>query len=195
MDNMVGGKLELTGTFDDTLPGSPLTGQLNVTDFRVTRMPVLAHLVSLIGLTGILEAMGGEGLSFNTLDAPFKHSQGVLELNDARANGTSLGLTASGNIYTDAEFIDLKGTIVPAYLVNSLLGRIPVIGALFSGGEEGGGIFAANYEVTGGLTKPVAKVDPLTALAPGFLRNIFKGADVLPPGYEDGVELPDYYFE
>ena len=195
MDNMVGGKLELTGTFDDTLPGSPLSGRLNVTDFRVTRMPVLAHLVSLIGLTGILEAMGGEGLSFNTLDAPFKHNQGVLELNDARANGTSLGLTASGSIYTDAEFIDLKGTIVPAYLVNSLLGRIPVIGALFSGGEDGGGIFAANYEVTGALTKPVAKVDPLTALAPGFLRNIFKGADVLPPGYEDGVELPDYYFE
>ena len=195
MDNMTGGELELTGTFDDTLPNSPLTGRLNVSDFRVTRMPVLAHLVSLIGLTGILEAIGGEGLSFNTLDAPFQHNHGVLELNDARANGTSLGLTASGKIYTDAEFIDLKGTIVPAYLVNSFLGKIPLIGGLFSGGEEGGGMFAANYQVTGALTKPVAKVDPLTALAPSFLRNIFRGADVLPPAYEGDIDLPSYHVE
>jgi len=195
MDNMVGGKLVLTGTFDDTLPESPLSGQLSVTNFRVVDMPVLAHLVSLVGVTGILEALGGEGLSFSTLEAPFKHHHGILELTNAKANGTSLGLTGSGKVYTEAEFIDLKGTIVPAYLVNSLLGHIPIIGSLFSGGEEGGGMFAANYEVTGPLAKPVAKVDPLTALAPGFLRNIFKGADVLPPGYEEGIDLPEQNWE
>ena len=52
------------------------------------------------------------------------------------------------------------------------IGRIPVIGDLLVG-EEGSGIFAATYRLKGPLDDPDVSVNPLAALAPGFLRNLF----------------------
>jgi len=190
-DSMIGGKLVLTGVFDDQVAGSPLVGNLAVEDFRVVDAPAIAHVLSIMALTGIVEALGGEGIAFNSLKAPFINHQGILELKDAKASGLSIGLTASGKVYTDAEFIDVKGTVIPAYVFNSLLGNIPLLGRVFTGGEEGGGIFAANYSVSGPLNKPKAEVNPLSALAPSFLRNIFRGGDVLPPGEATEFTLPN----
>ena len=72
------------------------------------------------------------------------------------------------------ETIDINGTIIPAYTINSLLGRIPVLGTLLTG-EKGGGIFAAAYKVSGPVEKPKMAVNPLSALAPGFLRKLLGG--------------------
>ena len=96
----------------------------------------------------------------------------MLELADARAFSTSLGLTAKGRIDIDDETADLQGTIVPAYFFNSLLGNVPLVGRLFSP-ERGGGLFAASYTLRGNLDNPDVGVDPLTALTPGFLRGLF----------------------
>ena len=39
--------------------------------------------------------------------------------------------------------------------------------------EEGGGVFAARYTMRGPLADPDVFVNPLSALTPGFLREIF----------------------
>jgi len=65
----------------------------------------------------------------------------------------------------------LRGTLVPAYSINSVLGDIPLIGRIFTG-EKGGGVFAATYEFSGNLSEPNIFVNPLAALAPGFLRGL-----------------------
>jgi len=65
---------------------------------------------------------------------------------------------------------------VPAYGINSLLGNIPVIGELLQGGE-GEGLFAATYTASGKLSQPSFSVNPLAALAPGFLRGLFEVFD------------------
>ncbi|HEX5325303.1 MAG TPA: hypothetical protein VFW75_01415, partial [Acetobacteraceae bacterium] len=67
---------------------------------------------------------------------------------------------------------DLHGTIVPAYFFNSLLGRMPVLGKLFSP-EQGGGVISGSYSVQGAIDDPKVTVNPLTALTPGFLRRLF----------------------
>ena len=54
-----------------------------------------------------------------------------------------------------------------------MLGRIPVLGNILTGGEKGGGVFAATYTMTGPMEEPVILVNPLSALTPGFLRNLF----------------------
>ena len=172
-ESMVGGTLELKGSFDDSKPSSPLTARLTVDGYHVVDAPILAHLISIMALTGILESLQGEGLSFTTLDAPFVFEGGVLEVSEARATGPSLGFTASGSIYTATDMVSLQGTVVPAYVINSLLGHIPLIGDLFTGGEKGGGVFAATYRMTGPTEDPKIKVNPLSALAPGFLRELF----------------------
>jgi len=172
-ENMQGGALQLSGTFDDSLPDHPLKGRLMIRDYRVLKAPALAHLVSIMALTGILDALQGDGIGFAVLDIPFTMRSGVVEISDARAAGTSLGFTASGTVYTHADIVDLEGTVVPAYAINSALGRIPILGNIFTGGEKGSGLFAANFRMTGPQEDPKVDVNPLSALAPGFLRRLF----------------------
>lgn len=186
--NMIGGQLDISGTFDDRIAGSPLTGRLAASDFRIIKAPVLTRLVSILALTGILDALRGQGLSFADLEVPFVRHEGVITLKDARVHGAALGFTASGKIFSHAEVMDIEGTLVPAYAINSALGNIPFLGTLFSGGEKGGGVFAATYKMTGPIEEPKVTVNPLTVLAPGFLRKLFGLFDAdepAPPALSD----------
>ncbi len=172
-ENMVGGRLELSGTIDDRAEGSPLDGHLRISDFRVVNAPILAHVVGVLALTGIGDALQGQGLSFSLFEMPFTRHEGVLTVTDARAGGASLGFTASGTIDAHKDVLEIEGTLVPAYAINSALGRLPVVGQIFSGGEKGGGIFAASYRISGPSEAPRMVVNPLAALAPGILRKLF----------------------
>jgi hypothetical protein len=48
---------------------------------------------------------------------------------------------------------------------------VPIIGPLLGGGSQG--LFAANYRLSGATADPQVTVNPLGALAPGILRQIF----------------------
>ena len=123
-------------------------------------------------LYGLLDVLRGPGIGFSKLVAPFSLLDQTLQLNDARAFSSSLGLTAKGRLDLGGEKMDMEGTIVPAYFFNSLLGNIPLVGKLFSP-ETGGGVFAARYTLRGPIQDPDVFVNPLSALTPGFLREIF----------------------
>jgi hypothetical protein len=171
-NNMEGGQLSVTGTYNDSNPYHTLTGTAELTGFRMHQAPALGRLLQAMTLYGLVDVMRGPGLAFAKLDAPFRLTDGKLELTDALAFSPSLGLTAKGKIDFDASQADLRGTIVPAYFFNSLLGKMPLVGRLFSP-ERGGGVFAASYSVRGKLANPNVRVNPLTALTPGFLRGVF----------------------
>jgi hypothetical protein len=132
----------------------------------------LGRLLQAMTLYGLVEVMQGPGLGFRRLVAPFRLTDDALDIADARAFSSSLGLTAKGRIDLADRQIDMQGTIVPAYFFNSLLGNIPFVGRLFSP-ERGGGLFAASYALHGALDNPQVTVNPLTALTPGFLRGLF----------------------
>ncbi len=176
-DNMIGGEFNLVGRFEDSEPGEPLNGIMEITDFRVINAPTLTKVVSVMSLTGILESLTGEGLAFDRMKIPFRFSDGILEMKSAQANGPSLGFTANGKIYTHADVVDIEGTVVPAYLLNSILNNVPLLGSIFSGGEEGGGVFAARYAMTGSRDDPDVSVNALSAFTPGILRNVFSVFD------------------
>jgi hypothetical protein len=172
-NSMEGGRLSISATYDDAVPGHPLAGTAEIDDFSLRNAPAFGKLLQAITLYGLVEALRGPGLGFSKLIAPFRWHEGVLTLNDARAFSSSLGLTGKGWLDLDAQRLDMQGTIVPAYMINSLLGHIPVLGRLFSP-ERGGGVFAGSYSLRGSLDNPSVTVNPLTALTPGFLRGLFK---------------------
>lgn len=171
-ENVIGGRLRLDGDYDDSQASGPLSGKLEAENFRLVRAPVMAKLLSVALLTGVLDSLRGEGIGFDRLDMPFTLKDGVIEMRSARAHGSALGVTAEGWINLDRETIGLRGTIVPAYAVNSILNNIPLIGPLLGG--EGSGIFAATYRMTGRYDDPETSVNPLASLTPGFLRGLFR---------------------
>lgn len=172
-ENMRGGKLEITGKYNDTAPGRPLHGKMTVTNYQITDAPVLTRVLSVMALTGILDEMRGGGLKLNTLEIPFVNGGGMLEVKEASASGTSIGFTASGTVYTYADVLDITGTVVPAFALNSALGHIPVLGGILTGGEKGSGVFAVNYSMSGPTGDPKISINPLSALTPGIFRNVF----------------------
>jgi len=168
-DDVQGGKLKVIGDATDSEPQRPLKGKAEIQDFRLINQ---TGLVRLFSLTGFIDAMTGEGFQFDRFVADFTKTGGHVEVPLARAHGPSLGMTATGEFDNVKDTIDLKGTIVPAYAINSILGNIPIIGSLIQGGE-GKGLFAATYTATGKLSEPTYSINPLAALAPGFLRGLF----------------------
>jgi hypothetical protein len=180
-DNLEGGHLQLDGNFADGLPGDPLTGTATMTNFTMRQVPAVGRLLQAMTLYGLTDVLRGPGLHFSRLIAPFRWQNRVLTLHSARAFSPSLGLTAQGDIDLAGRVANVKGTVVPAYFFNQLLGDLPIVGRLFSP-EKGGGVFAARYSVTGKLADPKVGVNPLSALTPGFLREGFGLLSLKSPG-------------
>jgi hypothetical protein len=147
-------------------------GLLTIQKFRLMQAPEFTKVLQGLTLYGIPAATSGPGLSFDHLVAPFAITGNVLTLTGARAFSSSLGFTASGTVNLVDGTSDLRTTIVPAYALNAALGRIPLIGRLFSA-EKGGGLIAVRAHITGPLTAPKIAINPLSALTPGFLRDLF----------------------
>jgi hypothetical protein len=165
---------------DEYTENGDSAGLLTVQKFRLLQAPVFVKILQGLSLYGIPAATSGPGLSFDRLVAPFGIANSVLTLTGARAFSASLGFTASGTIGLVDGTTDLDTTIVPAYALNAALGRIPLIGRLFSA-EKGGGLIAVRAHITGQLTDPKVSINPLSALTPGFLRDLFSPTEAHKP--------------
>jgi len=172
LDSVSGGRFEIVGRSPGPLPHGPLEARIDATDYLLVEAPVLAQLLTVASLTGIYDLLQGEGIRFQRLTGEFALQDGVLDTELIRAYGAALGLTMKGRIDFDALHSDLEGTLVPAYSVNRVLGQIPLLGPILTGGE-GEGFLAVTYAIDGPLGNPEITVNPLSALAPGFLRGLF----------------------
>ncbi len=190
--NVVGGHLTITGTASDADPKRPIKGHAEISEYRLVKQSALVRLLTIATLTGLADALTGEGFQMYRFIGDFTKTGGRIDIPLARTYGPSLGLTATGFLDYDADKIDISGTVVPAYALNSLIGQIPIVGYLLTGGE-GGGMFAVVYNATGKLSRPAIIVNPLSALAPGFLRGVFNmfpsgegTPSALPPNFAPG---------
>lgn len=177
-DKVLGGTLDVRGATDTTQEGRPLALDIRMRDYRVVDEPALARFLSAALLTGLLDLLRGDGIGFDRLEAQALLADGDLVIRDLRTSGPSLGVQARGRIDFDGDSVDVEGTIVPANALNSLFGRIPLIGEVLFGP----GLFAARYSVRGPRDRPEVTINPLSALTPGVLRNIFGILDGGPAG-------------
>ena len=172
-DNAVGGDLLLRAVVHDDRPGAPITGTVRIEDYRVVNAPTLAKLLSIATLTGFLDELQGEkGIAFSRFEMPFSIEEDILTIRDGRTSGFALGINAEGTVDLETDRVDMSGTIVPAYTLNTIFDAIPILGDLLTGGE-GEGLFAASFRVGGTTAEPDISVNPLSVLAPGFLRDLF----------------------
>jgi hypothetical protein len=165
------GTLALTLT-PEAAPGA-WRGELEVSGMRVTAAPGLAALFDTLSVVGLLERLNGPGLLFSAIRASFRLTPGAVELTSGSAVGPSLGISANGIYDVARDRIDIQGVLSPIFFVNA-------IGQLVS--REGEGLFGFNYRVRGPADDPEIFVNPLSMLAPGAFREIFRAAPPRPPG-------------
>jgi uncharacterized protein DUF3971 len=111
-------------------------------------------------------------MDFSGMKIDFVRTPGRIALRDGVVRGPVLGGTIDGFIDYTHDEVHLRGTLIPLYGANNLLGQLPVVG-LFLGGEKEG-LVGVTYEVVGKPGTPVLHVNPLSALAPGLLRKVFE---------------------
>ncbi len=192
-DRVRGGQLAITGRTTEPRADSAIEGHAEILNYSLIDVPVLARLLNAISPSGFAELLeGGKGVNFGRMVASFRKKGPALTLVDLRTTGSALGLTLEGDVDLDRETANLRGTIVPIYGLNRLVGQIPLLGDLLSGGE-GQGIFSATWRVRGRLSDPDVTVNPLAILAPGFLRNLFflgEGEPAVPPAASSAKPEP-----
>jgi hypothetical protein len=111
-------------------------------------------------------------MDFSSLKVDFTRTPGRVALRDGVVRGPVLGGTIDGVLDYARDDVHLRGTLIPLYGANNLLGQLPVVG-LFLGGEKEG-LVGVTYEVVGKPGTPILHVNPLSALAPGLLRKVFE---------------------
>ncbi|SFR10645.1 AsmA-like C-terminal region-containing protein [Poseidonocella sedimentorum] len=145
-------------------PGS-YDGSLSISDVRLQNLPALAQLLDAISVVGILDQMRGPGIFFENVDAKFRLTPSRLTITEARATGPSLGITVDGIYDRQRRNLDMQGVLSPIYAINMLGGFLA---------RKGEGLIGFTYTVTGDPAAPRIGVNPLSALTPGFLREIFR---------------------
>ncbi len=150
-------------------------GALAIRDFYVKGEPTIRQLMAQSGVSRADERgnmrFDPDSVRVGRLQSNFTWSGGKLSLREGVMSGPEIGLTFDGFIDFPRDRLDLSGSYVPAYALNSLLSNIPVLGVVIAGGQHEG-IFALNYRVTGSLAAPTVNVNPLSAIAPGLMRKI-----------------------
>ena len=173
--HMEGGRLNAAmQTDEDTLSGS-----LEIYDFLLRDEPAIRRLVA----TSTTVSAPGENqnevrridagaVDFKRLKVNFQRDGSRLELRDANMYGPQIGLSVEGWLDYSHDRVGMKGTFVPAFAINNLFSQIPVFGA-FLGGKSNEGLLAITFNISGDASSPSLTINPLSVIAPGFLRNIF----------------------
>lgn len=158
-----GGKFELVllpvgrdGAFD---------GKLRVLETSVVDAPATAALLNAVSIVGLFNAEGGNSLYFSEVNADFRLAPDRVTLREASAVGPSMGISMDGVYGLETGQLQMQGVITPVYILNS-------IGSVFT--RKGEGLFAFNYTLTGTAQNPEVFVNPLTALTPGGIRDLFR---------------------
>lgn len=173
-NNMMGGTISIVAEPMDGPDDRNMQGTALIENFKLIQAPALARLLGALSVPGLMQLLGSDGLSFSKLEAGFEWlydpAGGVLVVKDGRTSGNSLGLTFDGAFDQADNTMNIEGTIIPLSTLNKIVGSIPILGDLITGGT--GSVFAATYTMKGDTKNPDVMVNPLSVLTPGILRRI-----------------------
>lgn len=152
----------------------PFVGEFRLKEFNVNKVPVLARFAALLSPMGVANLFSEKGtVSMDRFECNFQFSEDLIIVSKGIGKSLSLGFTVDGKLDRKRRLYALKGNVIPARFINSILSNIPIIGSLLNGGE-GEGLFAIAYTISGSFDNPSIDLNPLSALAPGFIRKLFQ---------------------
>ncbi|MCF6232810.1 MAG: DUF3971 domain-containing protein [Rhodobacteraceae bacterium] len=167
-----GGSFRLKLVPVDSGPGQ-YDGALDVSDTRVRDAPAIAAILNAVSIVGLIDELSGKGIHFLKIEANFRLGPKKLVLYQSSAEGPSMGLSMDGYYDVPSGVLDMQGVISPIYLINA-------IGSVLT--RKGEGLIGFSYKLRGTSDQPDVAVNPLSGLAPGMLREVFRKTRPKPEG-------------
>lgn len=170
-----------------TADNTPQEGLLNIRDFAVRGESALDRVAAGQQTAEVGDRARGydnsyDGVSFSRMRVEFTKLPGKFAIREGVVWGPMIGATMDGTLDYFRDEVRLRGTLVPAYGINNMFSRLPVIGTLLGGGANEG-LLGITYQVVGSTASPSLQINPISAVAPGFLRKLFefRGGDERAP--------------
>ncbi len=114
---------------------------------------------------GAADTGAGGGRAFDAVRAEFTLDPARIDVLSASATGWSLGLALDGQVDLRARTLAMQGVVSPLFFLNRL-GEIMT--------RRGEGVIGLHFTLTGPMDAPVLAASPLSVLAPGPLRDMFR---------------------
>ena len=159
-----GGKLEYESFISKNISNS----NLKIIDFKVSKVPALAQLLTLASLQGIADTLTGEGISFETFEMISNSKDNILNIDEVLALGPAISILLEGYI-DKGKTVSLRGTLVPATKLNSIIASIPVVGDILVGKKAGEGVVGVSFKMKGPPKNIKTTVNPIKTLTPRFI--------------------------
>lgn len=182
--NDAGTILRLLGVYSQLAGGSGNLVMTTDRDADVEAGKLVMRNFSIVDEANVAEVLGNHSdsraaiarenrLDFNVAEVDFLRRSDRVEVTNGMLTGATVGGTMRGFIYTNQRQYDLVGTYVPLFGLNNAFQQIPLLGPLL-GGRNGEGLVGITFAVQGPLDNPEFRINPLSALAPGFFRELFE---------------------
>lgn len=176
---MRGGSGRLLITMHDT---TTWDGTFKVREMSITEDPAIKRLSTdpelwrsrdLSAKLGASTAGKSGESSFQRLDVFFTRSGDTVTITRGALQGAVLGGTVEGTMDLKTQTLELTGTFVPMFALNNIFAKIPLLGFALGGRSEEG-LIGVTYRVTGPVSDPEIRVNPISAIAPGIFRKVFE---------------------
>jgi len=162
-----GGNLVYVSTFDKKNSSNILT----IKNFKLNKAPALAKLLTLADLKGLTDTLRGEGISFETLAINYETSPLKIDVKEIFMIGPSISILIEGYVEKKSGLVSLRGTLVPAKFLNSVISKIPKIGDILVGKKIGEGVFGLSFKIKGLPDNLKTTVNPVKTLTPRFITR------------------------
>ena len=144
----------------------------------IYRAPLLAKIFAFLNLTELLRGklpdFTTEGFKYNTIDIKGDINQGVLVIQEAIVDGTTMQLVGEGEIDLITNQINLKVLVAPFKTIDFLVSKIPVVSYILQGS-----LISIPLKVTGDITNPTIVILSPSAIGEGLL-GLMKRTIALP---------------
>ncbi|MEO0343380.1 MAG: AsmA-like C-terminal region-containing protein [Pseudomonadota bacterium] len=151
--------------------GPEYIGKFELKNIRLRNSSTAVALLDAISLVSLVQQLNGPGLRFETVRGRFRIAESGIEIDGVSAVGASLGFTTAGIYLPDRGTLDLEGTVTPLYPINGAFER--TFKKPF-GRERGEGLFSFTYRMRGPAAEPKVRVNPISILLPGALRELVR---------------------
>jgi uncharacterized protein involved in outer membrane biogenesis len=147
----------------------------------INRFHVLSKVFSILNVSQLLNFrlpdMLTDGMPYDRIEGNLSINDGIVSTSDLSIDSPSINVTIVGKTDIVKEYIDLTIGVQPLQTVGEVVGRIPVIGWILTGGNRQ--LLVTYYEARGKWDDPKVSAIPVTSLTRGVF-NIFKRAFSLP---------------
>jgi hypothetical protein len=164
------GSLKIEG-FKNNLSNN-FEGMIAGKDIVFSDAPFFADFFSLFSLQGLAQKIKDGGIIFDKLNAKYEFSDEKLRIIDSLLKGSELGIQFDSVIGLDSDYFLTNGSIIPAYTLNTLITKFPIVGDIITAGSPEDGLIGANFKIENNNTGELeVSYNPISVFVPNIIKN------------------------